>query len=95
MNTDKRVHLIIEGRVQGVGFRYFTIEKANELGIFGWVRNTFRNEVEIVAEGKKEVLENLIQILQRGPSHANVRHIDIKWYDATGQFSKFSIAPTN
>jgi acylphosphatase len=95
MSTEKRVHLIIKGRVQGVGFRFFTMDKANEFAIVGWVRNTFRDEVEIVAEGKKEVLEHWIQILQKGPSHANVRHIEIKWFDATGQFSKFSIAATN
>jgi acylphosphatase len=94
MSNEKRVHLLIEGRVQGVGFRYFTMERANQLGIVGWVRNTIDNKVEISAEGPKEVLENWIKLLKNGPSHAHVSNVDIKWSDATGQFTKFSIAAT-
>jgi len=94
MSSKKRVHLLIEGRVQGVGFRYFTLNIANQFGIVGWVRNTHRDEVEIIAEGEMDVLENWIQQVKRGPAHSEVINIKINWYEATGEFSMFSIAPT-
>jgi acylphosphatase len=92
MSSNVRVHLIIGGRVQGVGFRYFTLELANKFGIVGWVRNTYRDEVEIVAEGEKEVLENWLQLVKIGPAHSKVINVKIDWSEATGEFSRFSIA---
>lgn len=92
MNSEKRVHLIIEGRVQGVGFRYFTLDLANKFRVVGWVRNTYHDEVEIIAEAEKDVLENWMQHLKRGPAHSKVINVKIDWSEATGEFSKFSIA---
>ncbi len=86
--------MLIEGRVQGVGFRYFTLNNANQFGIVGWVRNTRRDEVEIIAEGEMEVLENWIQQVKRGPAHSKIINIKINWSEASGEFSRFSIAST-
>ena len=55
-----RLHAIIEGRVQGVGFRAFVIDKATDLGVTGWVRNSWGGSVEIMAEDDRPTLEKLL-----------------------------------
>lgn len=88
-------HILVEGRVQGVGFRYFVQAQAENLGVNGWVRNRERGEVEVLAEGQREDIDRLILLLERGPSAAYVSNITIEWQAASGQFSQFSIAPTD
>lgn len=95
MNMDVGLHFIIEGRVQGVGFRYFTKEHALSLGLTGWVRNTFDGNVEGYAEGPKDKLEIWLQHLHRGPQSSFVIKITKNWTDPQRKFKSFQIAPTN
>jgi acylphosphatase len=89
-----RLHAIVEGHVQGVGFRYYVSEQAQFIGITGWVRNVYDGEVEVVAEGTRSDLEKLLRYLQRGPSGAYVSNVAEEWSPASGEFRRFSIAPT-
>lgn len=89
-----RLHTLIEGRVQGVGFRFFVQSRAEKLGVKGWVRNTFKGNVEVVAEGSRETLENLLQDLRTGPPAALVTRIEINWSAPTGEFNTFSVTRT-
>lgn len=89
-----RLHAIVEGHVQGVGFRYFVIDCAQELGLSGWVRNTFEGNVELFAEGSRPALEKLLANVQRGPRAAFVLAVHEEWQPATGQWSGFTIKPT-
>lgn len=73
------LNLTVSGRVQGVGFRYFTQDVAKKLGIVGWVRNTIDGKVEIQSFGKKDILENFINYIKQGPSHARVSNINPNW----------------
>lgn len=73
------VILTIHGHVQGVGFRYFVKQKADELGIRGFVKNQLNGAVYIEAEGEVEALQSLIQVCQQGPSHAWVEKTDIQY----------------
>lgn len=77
----KRLHLIIHGRVQGVGFRWYTREKALELGLVGWVRNNPNGTVEIVAEGEETELKKLRDWCVEGPRFAMVERMEEKWED--------------
>lgn len=88
------VHVLIEGRVQGVGFRFFTKEHAQKLGLTGWVRNTFDGNVEAYAEGLKEDLEIWLTHLQRGPRSAYVTNIRKEWSIAQGKFRNFQVVST-
>ncbi len=65
-------HFLIRGRVQGVGFRWFVHREASELNLRGWVRNTEDGEVEVVAAGDPEDLNELRQSLRRGPRGSRV-----------------------
>ncbi len=85
------VHVLIEGRVQGVGFRFFTKEQAQKLGLTGWVRNKFDGNVEAYAEGLKDDLEIWLVHLQRGPGSAFVTNIKKDWSSAQGKFRKFQV----
>ena len=87
----KQLHVLVEGRVQGVGFRYFVEMKANALDLTGWVRNLYSGEVETVAEGEEEALVQFLAYLNHGPSPANVSHVSAEWSDATGSFPTFQI----
>jgi acylphosphatase len=89
-----RLHATVEGRVQGVGFRYFVQENAVILGISGWVRNRWDGAVEVLAEGNQKKLEKFYQILQRGPRAAFVSEVSAEWLPATGEFHDFRVRMT-
>lgn len=86
-----RARVIIEGRVQGVLFRYHTEETAFKLGVKGWVQNRRDGRVEAVFEGDKETVEQIVQWCHRGPSQARVTKVHTTWEDYTGEFEDFSI----
>ena len=89
-----RLHALVEGRVQGVGFRYFVQEKAIINGLVGWVRNRWDRSVEVVAEGKRAELDILLNELKRGPRASLVSNVKPSWQPATGEFGGFHIRPT-
>ena len=89
---ERRVHCIVTGIVQGVGFRYHTRDEAVRLGLRGLVRNLDDGSVEVVAEGAEEALRQLVTWLGRGPRSARVDHVDTEWGAATGQYHDFRIA---
>ncbi len=91
MPSNKRVHLIIHGRVQGVNFRYFTQQKAEELGIYGWVRNKKDGSVEIIADGSGQIVDEFINWCKVGPQKANVTKVDMEEVSRTTNLTDFSI----
>jgi len=89
-----RLHAIVEGRVQGVGFRFFAQERAVLLGLTGWVRNRWEGTVEVVAEGPREKVEKLLQSLERGPHAGTTRYVAVDWQAAAGEFATFRVRET-
>ena len=87
----ERIHLQIQGRVQGVFFRASSREKAHALGLTGWVRNRPDRQVEIVAEGQREALEALLAWCRAGPLLARVKSVKTEWSGSTGEFSSFEV----
>lgn len=82
----------MHGRVQGVFFRAFVVNKAKESGLTGYVRNLPGGEdVEVLAEGDKEKLEQIAEQLKIGPPAARVDKIDIHWSKPKGEYSGFII----
>jgi len=93
-NEEIRLHAIVEGRVQGVGFRYFVEENALSLGLKGWVRNRWEGTVELTAEGERQSLEKLLAVVRRGPRSSYVGNVRSDWLPATGEFRDFRIRMT-
>lgn len=91
----KRVHIKVEGHVQGVGFRQFVFKTAVNLDLTGWVRNTFEGDVEVVAEGEPAVLDNLISALHKGPRMAYVTNVKFAFQPANGEFPDFRVRATD
>ncbi|MBI3925690.1 MAG: acylphosphatase [Armatimonadetes bacterium] len=87
----KKVHAQVYGRVQGVGFRAYTIRQADHLGITGWVRNCPDGSVEILAEADADLLEQFLQAIRRGPSHASVRELRTRFEDAEEELRGFTV----
>jgi acylphosphatase len=85
------VHLLIQGRVQGVGFRFFAQETAEALSVSGWVRNLPDGSVEVYGEGICEVLEDWVRRLRQGPPLARVDRIQTDWPSPQGVPQTFSI----
>ncbi|WP_029917427.1 acylphosphatase [Pelobacter seleniigenes] len=88
-----RAEVIISGRVQGVGFRYSTFRVAQRNGLTGWCRNNPDHTVAAVFEGEQEALEAMLEWCRRGPALARVDDVQVRWGEATGEFSTFSIEP--
>ena len=84
-----RLHAIVEGHVQGVGYRMFVIEQARRLDLTGWVRNRTDGSVEVKAEGQHNDLDELLSTLRNGPHLVTVTHIDSRYSVATGEFRQF------
>jgi acylphosphatase len=85
-------HALVTGIVQGVYFRAFVENRAQALGLTGYVRNvTQSGAVEVEAEGDRTRLEQLIRYLRQGPRAARVDKVDVQWGDYSGRFSGFDI----
>ncbi|BAM47425.1 acylphosphatase [Amphibacillus xylanus] len=85
-------HMIISGRVQGVGFRFTTLQLADKYGITGWVRNLPDSTVEIEAEGKAEQLYQFIDQIKAGPSRvAKVRNVELSISDQLINYRTFNL----
>jgi acylphosphatase len=87
----KSVYILVGGRVQGVGFRYFVRHKAEELQIAGWVRNTPDGKVEIEATGDDSNLETFAGWMKIGPARAVIQTFSVAEIGAPRNFSGFSI----
>ena len=89
--SESAVHLSIQGRVQGVGFRFFAQDVAEELGLAGWVRNMPDGSVEAYAEGPRKALEAWISRLKEGPPLSRVEALQPTWRNPEGSAQSFSI----
>jgi acylphosphatase len=86
-----RVQVLVTGRVQGVGFRYFTAARARQLGLTGIARNLPNGQVHITAEGDRAALDALIDAVRAGPPGAYVRDVRVEWEDAPAREQEFLI----
>ena len=85
------VNMVIIGKVQGVGFRYFVFRQAQELGIKGWVSNKSNGNVEALAHGEKADLEQFIAKVKEGPSVSRVDDVNLNWVNEPEQYFGFEI----
>ncbi len=79
-----RVHVFVSGRVQGVGYRYCTVNEAQRLGVNGWVRNLPDGRVEAVFEGSRTVVEEIIRWCHKGPTAAVVKDVAVEYEELEG-----------
>ncbi len=88
-----RLHLTINGQVQGVNFRYYLSKIAQQAGISGWVRNsdTNYNVVEAVLEGKDEEVQRVVEWCRKGPPRAKVEGVETKVENYRGEFTGFEV----
>jgi len=86
-----RIHLVVHGKVQGVGFRSYVLHTAKELGLFGWVRNVGYSQVETIAEGNPEVLKRFVEAVRSGPRRSQVDDLSVIWEDPLGDYTHFDI----
>lgn len=95
MNAVSKLNLraVVQGRVQGVGYRQFVLNAATQLELSGWVRNDRMdsNRVEVVAEGPQFQLEQLVTKLHQGPFAARVNEVATQWSEVTNAFDHFEI----
>jgi len=73
------LHILISGRVQMVGFRYYTVNRARKYGLSGWVKNLYDGKVEIEAEGNRSSLTMFFEDIRVGPSSAEVSRVLDHW----------------
>jgi acylphosphatase len=91
--TDELVsaHLLISGLVQGVGYRWFVMKKANEYDLNGYVRNLYTDDVEVEVEGERSLIINFVKELEVGPRSAHITDIKIQWAEYKGEYKNFDI----
>ena len=85
----ERLRAVARGRVQGVGFRDFVLQRARQAGLTGWVRNLADGGLECVAEGPRPALERLLSELQSGPPMARVEQVESVYWPAQGDLRGF------
>jgi acylphosphatase len=86
-----RLEASVRGRVHGVGFRYFVLTQATHLGLTGWVSNEQDGSVRCVAEGPRQDLERLLEMLHEGPASAIVEQVAEDWLPYTGHWGSFGL----
>jgi len=92
-SIETSLHVVVRGRVQGVGYRDFVYMRARFLGLRGYVRNLpDMRSVEVVAEGERAGLEQLLEHLREGPRGARVDGLDVTWGEPTRRHTTFGVA---
>ncbi|MEJ2671100.1 MAG: acylphosphatase [Deltaproteobacteria bacterium] len=86
-----RVHVLIEGRVQGVFFRASTRDEARARGLAGWARNLPDGRVEALFEGDKNLVADMLKWCYKGPPYSYVDHVEVEWQDYLGDLIDFRI----
>ena len=87
----QELHAVVQGQVQGVGFRYFVVHHALTLSLRGYARNESDGSVEVVAQGPRPALERLLSLLRKGPSAAHVSEVTTTWRQPTEHLSGFHV----
>jgi acylphosphatase len=87
----QRAHVRVSGQVQGVFFRDSTRQKAEELGLAGWVRNVPGGQVEALFEGPSEKVEEMVRWCEEGPQRASVENVDTDFENAEGDLEGFEV----
>lgn len=91
--AEASLRVVVRGRVQGVGFREFVYTRAHFLGLRGYVRNLpDMRSVEVVAEGERPSLEQLLEYLREGPRGAHVDGLNVTWGEPTRRHTTFGVA---
>ena len=88
---DVRAEIIVNGLVQGVGFRYFVMREAQKLRLNGYVKNLYTGEVFTVVEGEKAIVEEMVKKLRVGPMHAAVKSCKVDWQEPKNEFTDFEV----
>ena len=86
-----RAEILVNGLVQGVGYRYFVLREARRLDLNGFSENLFSGEVLTVVEGEQALIEDLISKLKVGPIHAAVKNCRVDWQEPLNEFNTFEI----
>jgi acylphosphatase len=86
-----RAEIVVNGLVQGVGYRYFVIREAKGLGLKGYTKNLYTGEVLVVVEGERAIVEEMIKKLRIGPSHASVKSCKVVWQESKNEFTDFEV----
>ena len=88
----KAIRVTLEGRVQGVGFRYWTLRQASRFDITGWVRNEPDGSVAVECEGPKADVDGFLALLKKGPPGARVDRADVTAFPPQGKYKTFTVA---
>ena len=88
-------HLVISGKVQGVGFRYWLQRTATQKNIFGWVKNKISGNVEALIVGNEKEVNNMIKLCEKGPLSSNVNRVEVKEYMKDYLKKSFDIIKTD
>ena len=83
--------IVVDGRVQAVGYRNYAQRRAERLGLAGFVMNLKDGRVRARAEGPRAILEEYVRDLEKGPPLSHVERVEVRWLPATGRFSGFAI----
>ena len=87
----RRVHVLVSGKVQRVGFRLFTLRRAVRLKLTGWVKNLRDGRVEVLVEGPAEKVEELLAAIRQGPPQARVDELKVAEEPFRGEFTTFEV----
>ena len=91
----KKVHIIISGKVQGVGFRYWLYQKSNERNVYGWVKNKINGDVEAVLIGNYKNVDEILELCKKCPLSSKVTYIKIQNYEQEYLKQSFDILGAN
>lgn len=91
MSEKARAQILVSGLVQMVFFRSYTRQKAQDLGLTGWVKNLADGRVEALFEGDRETIEKMIEWAKKGPPSAQVDGCEVNWQEYKGEFEDFEI----
>jgi len=92
--NNERLHAMVQGYVQGVGFRFFVYRAGLDLQLQGWVRNRINGNVEILADGPKKKLDAFLEYVRKGPQMAQVVKVNVEWQKSKNDLSPFTILQT-